>query len=63
MCGRGISGSSTGSPWNIGLFPHLSFILSDWDTNTLHCPCPFVQNLAHGGRVCAFRNKESMCGN
>ena len=30
------------------------FVLSSWATDTLFCPCPFVQNLANGSRVCAI---------
>ena len=43
--------------------PSSSFFLSGWATNTLLCPCLFMQNLAHGGRVCAIRSQESMYGN
>ena len=39
-CGRGSSGSSMGSPWNIGFF--LSFFLNGWVTNALLCPCLLV---------------------
>ena len=62
MYGGGSCGSSAGSPWNIGFFPFCFFFLSGWTTNTLLCPCLFVQSLAHGGRVCAIRSQESMYG-
>ena len=66
--GGGMGGSSTGSPWNISIYIFfffflLSFFLSGWATDTLLCPCPFMQNLAHGGRVCVIRSQESMYGN
>ena len=38
------------------------FFLSGWVTNTLLCPCLLVQTLAQGGRFCALRSQESMCG-
>ena len=45
--GRGSSGSSMGSPWNIGFFPSF-FFLSGWVTNTILYPCLLVQTLAQG---------------
>ena len=58
--GGGSSGSFTGSPWNIGFFsPSSFFLLSGWATDTLLCPCPFMQNLARGEGVCAVRSYAS----
>ena len=63
MFGGGSSGSSTGYPWNIDVFP-FSFHFSEglghkYPTLSLSV----VLNLAHGGRVCVIRCQESMCGN
>ena len=44
-------------------FPFLFFYLSGWATNILLYSCTFVQNLAHGARVCALRSQESVYGN
>ena len=63
MYGEGSSGCSTGSPWNVGVFCCF-FLFSEWlATNTLLCPCTFVQNFAHGSRVCAIRSQECVYGN
>ena len=61
MYGGGSSGCSTGSPWNIGGFCCF-FFLSGWATNILLYSCTFMQNLAHGARVCAIRSQESVYG-
>ena len=61
--GKGSSGSSTGSPWNIIFSSSLFFFLSGWGTNALYCPCPFMKNLVHGGRICAIRSQMSVYWN
>ena len=49
------------SPKHIGRLPWVKG--TGWATNILFCACMFVQNLAHGARVCAIRSQESVYGN